>query len=318
MPQPTGRDLHVDTMLTNISIGYRNAMYIADQICPIVRVQKQSDIVPKYDQSAWFRDEATLRGKGERARRGGFTVDKTDTYYCPRFSYAYEISDEDRDNQDSPFDLDRDGTEFVTDKLQLRRERAFAADFMKTGVWGTDKVGTTDFTKWSDYAGSNPVTDISDFMDAVEALIGREPNTLVMGKQVWLKLKWHPDLIDLIKYTQRGQLTVELMASLLEIARILVGRAIYTTSPEGTAESSVAYTRIWGKDALMLYVPDRPSLVNPAAAYTFVWERVPNAIQYMRRLRDEEREVDIIEGNSYFDQKVTAKTAGLFMDEAVA
>ena len=99
---------------------------------------------------------------------------------------------------------------------------------------------------------------------------------------------------------------------------MLVGRAIQTTDPEGTAESAVTYTRIWGKNALMLYVPERPSLLNPAAGYTFVWNRIANAVQFMKRMRDEEREVDIIEGNSYFDQKVTVPNAGLFMSAAVA
>ena len=129
---------------------------------------------------------------------------------------------------------------------------------------------------------------------------------------------FHPDLVDTIKYTQRGVLTTDLVASLLEIDRLEIGRAIYTTSVEGTAESSVSYSRIWGKNALLMYIPASPSLMTPAAGYTFVWRRVPNALQFMKRMRDEEREVDIIEGNSYFDQKITAANAGLFLSNAVA
>jgi hypothetical protein len=68
----------------------------------------------------------------------------------------------------------------------------------------------------------------------------------------------------------------------------------------------------------MLYVPARPSLMTPAAGYTFVWQRVPSAQQYIKRFRDEEREVDIIEGNSYFDQKKTGAAAGLFMQNVIA
>jgi len=318
MPSPVGRDLYVDAMLTNISIAYRNPDYIADQIFPIVPVSKQSGIVPKYDQSHWFRDGAKLRAPGTKSTGGGWTVEKTDKFFCDRFSYRTEISDDDRALADLPFNLDREATEFVTDKAQLRRELAFAGDFFKTGVWGTDKTGGADFTRWSDYAASSPLVDIDEYKDGVEALIGREPNTFTMGKQVWLKLKWHPDLIDTIKYTQKGQMTVDLFAALTEFAKVLIGRTIYTNSPEGTAEASVTYTRVWGKNALALYVPANPSLMTPAAGYTFVWRRVMQALQYIKRMRDEEREVDVFEVNTNFDQKITGARAGVYLSGAVA
>jgi len=316
MAQYTPRDLHVDRFLTNISIAYRNPAYIADEIFPILPVRKQSDLIANYDQSHWFRDEARLRAPGTKSQRGGWKV-SPDNYFCVRFSYGHEIDDEARDNADEPFNLDREATEFCTDKVQLRRERSFAADFFKTGVWGADKTGGVDFTQWSDYANSSPLVDLTTYTDEVEGKIGRESNTLVMGKQVWVKLKWHPDLLDTIKYTQRAQMSIELFASLTEIPRVHVGRTIYTDSPEGTAEASVVYQRVWGKKVLMLYRPEAPSLLQPSAGYTFVWGRVENAIQYIRRMRDEEREVDIIEANSYFDQKLTAARAGIFLESAV-
>lgn len=318
MPQPVSRDLHVDQLLTQLSIAYRNPEYIADTIFPIVSVAKQSDKLVKYDQSHWFRDEARIRAPRTRSVRSGYTVDTSDTYFCDRYSFAHEIADEERDNADSAFDLEQNAIELTTDKLGMRREVQFAADFFKTGVWATDKVGTTDFTKWSDYGNSQPLIDIATWLDIVEGAIGRQPNTMVMGKQVWTQLKWHPDLIDTIKYTQRAQMTMDLFAALVEIDRVLVGKSIYTTSPEGTAEASVAYTRIWGKNAMFTFAPARPSLLMPSAGYTFVWRRVAAAIQYIRRMRDDEREVDILEANSYFDQKVTGTLAGLFASAAVA
>lgn len=311
------RDLHVDQLLTNISIGYGNQSYIADQIFPIVPVDNQSGKYVVYDQSHWFRNEARLRAPGTKSQRGGWTY-SSDTYYADRFSYGHEIYDEERANADAAFNLDREATEFVTDKILMQREVSAAAKFFTTGVWGADKVGGTNFTAWSDYANSNPITDLAGWMDSVEAGIGREPNTLVLGKQVWVQLKWHPDLVDNIKYTQQAQLSVELVASMFEVDRILIGRAIYTASPEGTAESSVTYSRIWGKAALLLYVPQNPSMRTPASGYTFVWRRWPNALQYVKRIRDEERETDIIECNSFYAQKVTGKAAGVYASAAVA
>ena len=313
----TSKDVHVDQLLTGVSVAYNNAGYIADQIFPIVPVDKQSDKYLVYDKSHWFRNEARIRAPGTRSERGGWSY-STDTFFCDRFSYGHEIYDEERDNADNNFQLDSDAAEFATDKILMQREVAFAAGFFTTSVWGTDKAGGTDFTKWSDYATSTPLVDVSAWVDSIEAGIGREPNRLVMGKQVWTSLKWHPDLIDTIKYTQRAQMSLELAASLFEIENILIGRAIYTTSPEGTAEASVTYSRIWGKNALLIYVPSVPSLRTPAAGYTFTWRRVPNSLRYIKRMRDEEREADIIEANAYYDHKVTGASAGLFASAAVA
>ena len=318
MPLPTSRDVHVDQLLTNVSIAYSNQSYIADEIFPLVPVRKQSDIVPKYDQSHWFRDEAKLRAPGTYSVEGGYSVDTSDTYYCPRFSFSKGIPDETRDNADQPFDLDREATEYVTDKLMMKRERAFATDFFTTSVWTTDKTGGTDFTVWSNYAASNPLVDVTAYKDAVEALIGREPNKFVIGKEVLVQLQWHPDLVDSIKYTQKGILTEDIIQSLLGFDSLLVGRTITTATIEGTAEASVVYSRIWGKHGLMAYVPQSPSLRTPAAGYTFVWQRVPAAKQYIVRHRDDRAEKDIVEANSYFDQKVTAARAGLFLSGAVS
>lgn len=317
MPQPTGRDLHVDSLLTNLSQGHQNLAYIADRMAPIVLVRKQSDLIPVYDQSPWFRDEAKVRAPGTESEGGGWTVGNT-SYYCMRYSFRTEISDEDRDNADSQWDLDADAVAFVTDKMQMRRERNMALSAFTTGIWNSDQTGGVNFTQWNDYATSDPAIDIADYMDAIESRIGREPNTLVIGKQVWNKLRFHPALIDSIKYTERGVLGEDLVASLLGVDRLLIGRSLYTADPEGTTESSVTYSRIWGKHALLLYVPDRPSLRTPASMYTFVWQRVPNAIQYIKRFRYDTREVDAIEANSYFDQRVVGARGGTFLSGAVA
>ena len=42
------------------------------------------------------------------------------------------------DNTDAPYDLDRDGMAFVTDRLQMAREIKAATDYFKTGVWGSE------------------------------------------------------------------------------------------------------------------------------------------------------------------------------------
>jgi hypothetical protein len=165
------------------------------------------------------------------------------------------------------------------------------------------------FHEWSDYGLRRP-------MDGY--LQGRRTAASV-GRARWWSAAVHlrlkiTALIDRIK-PHSAQLTPELIASLLGSTSISWGGR---SAPSGIAEASVTYSRIWGKHALLLFVPSSPSLMTPAAGYCFVWQIVPNALQYIKSMRNEEREIDIIEANSYFAQKRTAAKAGAFLEDAVA
>lgn len=317
---PVSRDLYVDQLLTNILLGYSNPLYIADLIAPLVPVTQQSGLIPALTQSDWFRDSAQKRGPGAASTGHGFGTDLTATYYCHRYSFRHEIDDDTRGNAGPPFQLDALSTKFVGDKILMKRELNWATANFTTTVWGDDETGGTDFTKWDDVGGSNPPGDIETYRNEVEERIGVEPGVLVIGKPVWSRgLKFNPVLVDMVKYTQRGQLGPELVASLLEVEKLLIGKAIYTTTVAGTAEGSVTYQRIWGKKALLMHVAPSPSIMAPSASYTFTWSRdgAPAGPWYIKRMRNEEKEIDIIESNAYFDQKVTMSRAGTFLDTVV-
>lgn len=316
MSEPTVRAVHFDRPLTNISVMFKNPSYISDQIFPEVPVQKQSDLVPKYDQSAWFRDEAGERAPGTTSSRSGYGI-SSDNYFCRQYSHGVEVPDQVRDNADAPFDVDRDAAMLATEKILLKREGSFAAAHFKTGEWGADKT-TSDFTVWSNYSASIPLVNIEDYREEIEGKIGTPPNTMTVGSQVWTKLKWHPDLIDTIKQVQRGIITPEVFRELTDGMEILIGRALRATSAKGLAESALTLGRIWGKHALLTYKPASPGLMQPSAGYTFVWNRVPGAKQYIKRMRNEEREITIIEGNGNWDQKKVAEQAGIFLSGVVA
>ena len=317
--QPTAADLHVDTLLTMLSIAYYNEpdAYIADKLFPIVPVRKQSNLIPEYRKGDFFRDVAQFREPGTETRGTGFRVIKDKTYYAQNYATHIAIPDEVRDNADEPFDPDSEATFLVVDRLKLRREIAWATDFFKTGEWKTDVVGGTGFVKWDDYANSDPFNDIQVGVDTIYKASAREARRLAMGRLVWSKWKNHPDFIERIKYTQRGVLTVDLVSSLLGLERIIIGNALKTTSDENVAAGSDVLDFVFGKNALLMYVPARPGLMTPAAGYTFHWKRF-GALSFIRRLRDDDAMTDKIEGHTNFDQKKIGAELGYFYSAAVA
>lgn len=325
MAEPLAGDLHVDGLLSEISIAFMNQEedYVADKAFPLVYVNKQSDKYVVYD-NGWFQadeGDSLRRSPGTAAQEAGYAVTTSNSYFCDPYAVAKAIPDEDRANADSPFDLDREATLLVTQLIMIRREMAFAADFMITGVWATDRTGTTNFVKWDDYGASDPFVDIENGLRQIYLDISRNPTKLVMGDIVWRRLRHHPDFLDRIKYTgtqgNPAQVNANLLAQLLDIDEVLVGRATRRSSTEG---ATVTKARILDDDALLLYTPRTPGLYAPAGGYTFVWGKVMGGArvpQVIRRLREERPMRDVVECHTYFDQKATATAGGYFFSDAV-
>ena len=313
MPQPTAQDVHEDALLTIALIAYMNQedAWIADTIFPVVSVRKQSGHIPEYTKADWFRDMAEIRSPATESKGSGFGV-KKQTYFSDNYATHINVDDESRDNQDDPYDLDDAATRLVAERLKIRREVSFAGDFFKASVWTPSDITPGDL--WDDYALSDPIGDLEDGKDNIHSETGKEPNDLTIGRLVWTKLKHHPDFIERIKYTQLAIVTTGLVASLLELKRVLIGRAIQVTSAEGATD---VFAYIFGKDALLTFTPGSPGLMVPTAGYTFVWNS-RGGIAFTRRIRDDKAMYDRIEGHTYFDQKALGLDLGQFYSGVIS
>jgi len=190
MARPTRNDVHLNAALTNISIAYKNPSYIAEQVFPVVRVQKQSDYYFIFDAGAWFRDEVQVRAPGTRAARADYSI-STASYVCVTYAIAKGVPDEVRENADAPLKPDVEATQFVTDQLLRAQERRVAALITGSANWAYAASPTTQWTSDT----SDPLGDIEAAKDEVVQRIGRVPNTMVISYEVWRYLKNHPDLL---------------------------------------------------------------------------------------------------------------------------
>src|SRR6478609_8030915 len=228
MPSPTQADLHVNVPLTNISVAYMQSAdsFIADKVFPKVKVKKQSDLYWKYSKSDWRRTDVQRRAPSTETPGVGWTMD-TDQYFCHVYGVHKDIDDQVRANADSNFNLDRDATEFVTNQHLLKRDIDWTAAYFTAGVWATQKTGVASaptagqFLQW-DNAGSDPLSDVAGWFIDFRQLTGFAPNICVMGAHVMKRLKNHPDIIDRIKFTQRGVVSEDLIATLFDIDELFV------------------------------------------------------------------------------------------------
>jgi len=329
MPEPTGSDLHIDTFLSNLSIGFMNepSAYIADLVFPVVYTDKQSDVYAQYNKYDWFRDDAKKRATLTESSGGGWAMEDPGTFFCSETAYHSDIADEDVDNADDVFNLEEDATAYVTEKLRISRERDWAGKYFATLIWDkdlegqTDTPGTDEFLVWDD-ADSTPIEDIEDAKAIIKGVTGLMPNTLLVAERVHQTLKNHYDVVDRFKYTQAGIITEQLLARVFGVARYLVAGAVYGLSPEGTETLAYALTQY---DALLVYSAPRPNKRHPSGGYTFRWRRpIIRGVSgdrleaTIRKFRLERERGIRIEGGVYEDQKLVATECGVYFHNAIA
>lgn len=314
---PTGSgNVHIDAVLSQISIGYGNLGAVGDVLFPSVKVNKQSDKYYVFGRENWF-PEDDLRAPGSIANEIIGIQVSLDTYYAQEHALQIPVTDEERSNVDSPLAPDRDATEHVTDKIILGRERAIQV--LATTAANYAATNTTTLsggTQWSAYATSDPIGVMRTGKSAVHAQIFREPNVAVIPYQVMTVLEDHPDFLERIKYSERAIFSPDLLASVLGFDRVVVpGVGIGTSNPG----ASPTFGYLWGKDVVLAYVPPRPGLKVPAYGYEFTWRT-----RSIDRWREEPRKSDLIRCSTSYDLKMTAvdasndQIAGYLIKAAVA
>lgn len=324
---PTRSQTHIDRALTEISIAYTQApnSFIADKVFPVVPINKQSDRYFMYKKEDWFRDDAEERAAATESAGGDYEIDNTPSYFCRKYAYHKDVTEEDRANSDDPLTPDSDAVDFVTDKLLLRREIQWATKYFAASIWATQYNGVVaapgagERLHWNDI-NSTPIEDITAAATDIQENTGKRPNKLVIGQRVFDALKNHPDILDRIKYTQKGVVTVELLAMLFEVEQVLIAGAIKNTANKGQTASM---DFILGKHALLCYAAPRPSLKQPTAGYIFAWKGLLGANAVGGRIlripmpwlgEGTER----IEGEMAWDMKVVATDLGCFFNGIVA
>lgn len=310
---PTGSgNVHIDQVLTNISIAWPNNGLVGERLLPSVPVRKQSDKYYIFGREGWL-PEDDARAPGSVANEVAGLAVSTDTYYAREHSLQIAVTDEERENVDSPLAPDRDATEMVTSKIMLGREVAIKTLVTTTGNFASGLSTTlAGAAQWNsaNYATSDPISDLRTGKAAVHAKIFMEPNVLVVPYQVMTALEDHPDFLERIKYSERAIFSPELLAAVLGFGSVVVpGVGLNTANPGATP--TLGY--LWGKDVIMAWVPGRPGLKIPAFGYEFTW-----GTQYVDRWREEPRKSDLIRASRRYDLKLTALGEGADAGKSIA
>lgn len=308
----TNRYLGVDPVLTNVSIGYQNDAYIAEQLFPTLPVAKQSGKHFVYDKGR-FRINDNLRGTGAASKEVTLSLTTGNPYFCEDHALKQFVPDEDVDNAVPPMDPMVDATENVTEMHMVERENTLATMLTDTAQM-TQNVTLSGTDQWSDYSNSDPIDDIETGKQTIHSSIYVDPNVLILGKQVWDKLKHHPAFLERIKYVQKGVVGPDLLASLVGVDRVIVAAAGKNTAKEGQSDS-MSY--IWGKNAILGYINHRLGQKMITLGLTYQWKT--RQTEKLRGTNEEDRKGTYVRvGNHYYDMNLVSASAGYLIKTAVA
>lgn len=330
---PTPKSAHVDAALSNIAIGYKNPMFIADMVLPHVPVMKKSDYFYKFLKGDWFRLEAQVRGAGAEAAQSGYKL-STDNYSCIEYALAHPVPVELINNADVALRPWVTAVNFVMRHILLRKEY-IVSDLITTAANWTS---TNDAAGgWLSSAASNTfITDMFTAKKTIRELIGVDPNTFVCDANTWDNILQNEDVLDRIKYSSSAGspaiVTPNLVAQLFGLNEVHVGGAVYSSDEETVAGTEFTAVRMWETNAdkgsaWLGYKTPVPALNEPNAGYIFEWmgdsgqeSQIVESDTYrqVRKWWEDAKKAWMVEAAENFVAKVTSADAGYLFTDTLA
>lgn len=267
MPFPKLSSGRVDKLVSNVLQAYTNPNYIAGQILPTLSVKEESGKIGALDNShlRTYTSKRAVYDEGQHRMEFKYTQD--DSYQIDYYDLEVYLPDRLKDQLDQPFNARRDAGQVLMQALMLERENALATAMTSTAIL-TNNTTLSGTDQWSDYANSNPDTDIEDARTVVQAAIGREANSMYLSREAFNTLKRHPFYLEMVKGLRvlTGSALMKLLKEFHEVENIYVGTAIKVNSEEGQTETKTA---VWGDDCVLFYKPNVGSLYEPSFGYQF-------------------------------------------------
>ena len=299
-------DLRINAYLSEVARGYGNNSFIAENLFPIIDSEKEKIDIFQFNKEAFqlYDTERAIRANSNVISPKGFSKH---TATLTEHDLAYPIDYREEDEAEK-VKLQLHATNVVTEGLKLKLEKQCADLAQDPKNYATENKialsGTSQFTN----EASDPIKVVNEGKDAVCGKIGKDPNTLVMGQEVWQALKQNSNLKKLIASSSNKIITLDLLKEFFEIENIVVGRSIY-------ADANNNFARVWGNNIILAYVPKLTSRTeyDPSFGYTV---RKKDALQ-IDEYQKEGNKVKYIRATDIYTPFLVGAEAGYLISNAV-
>jgi hypothetical protein len=313
MGTSTGRDLHIDTYLSEIAINYRPQGMIADMIAPIVSVSKETNVYPVFSRKEAFSIEDTSRSRATEAKRITRSVGSA-AYAVKNYALAYDLPIEDRANMDAAlqFELEAGAGRYLQDKLMLDWDRRVLSMIASATNVATGFLTGSAWNAPLDANQGDPISMIWRAMEQQQSLSAQKPNSILIGWRAWNLLRRNSKMRNFILGSNNGggAVTRDAARAAFEVERFNVAGAFYDTTNEAQPAALTANPL---HDAVLLYyAPTAPSRETPSFMYSFRWTspELGTPLAVIRHPYDTRRRVEGIEVQYYQDERITGADYG--------
>ena len=221
-------DVRTDKLLTSILLAYTNPEFIADRILPTVPgIKDDTGDIPQLGNSH-LRSYVSKRALFDQSQhRIEFTYSHDQKYAIEYYDLETYVPDRIIEQQESPFDAERDGAFTTMEALKLEREIALSAALTSTAIL-TNNITLSGTSQFNDGANSDPSSVAETARTTIQGKIGREANRVFMNRKVFNTLKNHPFFLEKVKNTAylSGAKLMELIKDEWEVDEVIVGKAI--------------------------------------------------------------------------------------------
>ena len=296
----------VDPVLTTLARGYTNNEFVGTRLFPRVSAVKEAGKIPQFGKEAFklYNSKRAIRGMSNRISPGGrdanieFVMDEQDLEYPIDY----------REKEEDLFDAEQNATTVVSQGLGLNLEYEAATIAQNAANYAAGNKITLSGTSQFTHADSLPIGVVETGKKAISNKIGKDPNTLIIGDETYRVLINHAKLIERIKYSMKGVLTVDLLKEIFGIENIFVGKAIY-------ADDADAFVKLWADNMVLAYVPQgAKTFYEPSYGYTIGKKNYP---QVDKRFIQGGK-IELVRNTDFWTVKLVGAVAGYLITDTNA
>lgn len=301
----------VDKLLTNVSRGFfpEQGRYIAERILPKIAVKQKSGLIGKYPGNEHLRIvNSVTGGKNGYREVHGMTRD-SDSYKILDHGLKIQITQDDYENVEQPFEAEAEGTEVITMNLVVEKEKILA-DVLQSTATLTQNTTLTGTDQWTDLDNSSPLSDTELARKTVFDATGSLPNLAIMGWDTYQILRRHPQFYTQLGYIyskQGKRLSDADLADVLQVKEILVGTGIYS-------DKNAALNQIWNDNFIYAVAPKKANKRMTTLGFEMRWKKRPQRRVTKEALSEPEGS-KMLRATEYYQQLLTdIKCAYLIKD----
>ena len=251
-----------DPVLSIIQNGYSNGLFVGNKLFPIAEVDKKHGKIRTFGKEHLRRYDGK-RGTGADPIRLSQDTITYAAYKADQYCYELVLDEQEEDAAaETEYKIAEANVKILEDVVLLEEEAQIAVMCQAAGNF-TNDVTLAGNNQWnSGHTDSTPITDIKTGFSTIRLACGHEANTIVLGYTAYTSMWNHSTLTDLIKHTQLGVVTTDLIASIFSTkdnkVNVHVGSSIY--------DNAGTITDLWGDACIIAYVP--PSAGEMANIWT--------------------------------------------------